>query len=66
MVNPRVEEAGQAGPRKMKSEALLDGLYIFGGKDKKGEPLNKLRLFKGNTIDGKLVHGEFVNIKTSG
>jgi len=41
-------------------------LYIFGGKDKNGEPQNKLRLFKGNTIDGKVVHGEFVNIKTSG
>ena len=39
---------------------------MFGGKDKKGEPLNKLRLFKGSSIDGKIVHGEFVNIRGSG
>ena len=39
---------------------------MSGGKDKKGEPLNKLRLFKGSSFDGKIVHGEFVNIRGSG
>jgi hypothetical protein len=38
MVNPRAEVEGMPGQRKMKSDALLDGLYIFGGKDKNGEP----------------------------
>jgi hypothetical protein len=65
MVNPKLEESGQPGQRKLKSDAVLDGLYIFGGKDKDGEPQNKLRLFRGNCIDGKLVHGAFENLRAS-
>lgn len=55
---------GKAPARK--SDAVVEGIYFFGGKNAKGEPQNKLKLFKPATIDGKVVHGEFVNIRVSG
>ena len=48
------------------SDSIQDGIYFFGGKNQKGELQNKLRYFKPVVIDGKVVHGEFVSIKTQG
>jgi hypothetical protein len=50
----------------MKSEAILDGVYFFGGKNEKGELLNDLKLYKPNMVDGKVIHGDFVKIKVGG
>mgnify|MGYP003952101265 CR=1 FL=1 len=50
----------------MKSDAILDGVYFFGGKTEDGALQNKLRLYKPNTIDNKVIHGEFVNLKVGG
>jgi hypothetical protein len=47
----------------MKSEVIQDGVYFFGGKAEDGTLQNKLRLWKPNTIDNKVIHGEFVNLK---
>jgi hypothetical protein len=49
-----------------RSDAVQEGIYYFGGKNDKGILSNRLRLFKPNTIDAKVVHGEFVNLKASG
>jgi len=45
---------------------VQDGIYFFGGKNAKGELQNKLRYFKPVVIDGRVVHGEFVQLKMSG
>lgn len=50
----------------MQSDSIQDGIYFFGGKNQKGELQNKLRYFKPVVIDGKVVHGEFVQLKSSG
>ena len=44
----------------------MEGVYYFGGKTNTGLVSNKLRYFKPVTVDRKVVHGEFVNIKTTG
>ncbi len=46
---------------------ILEGIYYFGGKLEKGK-LNdtKLRYFKPELTDSKVVSGEFTAIKTSG
>ena len=49
-----------------KSDQIQEGIYFFGGKNQKGELQNKLRYFKPAVIGGKIVHGEFQQIKTSG
>ena len=41
-------------------------MYYFGGKNQRGELQNKLRYFKPVVIDGKVVHGEFVQLKSQG
>ena len=45
---------------------MHEGIYFFGGKNQKGELQNKLRYFKPVVIDGKVVHGEFVQLKSQG
>ena len=45
---------------------MQDGIYFFGGKNASGELQNKLRYFKPIVIDGKVVHGEFVQLKHTG
>ena len=45
---------------------MQEGVYFFGGKNQKGELLNKLRYFKPVIIDGKVVHGEFTALKVQG
>ena len=47
-------------------EPPLEGIFFFGGKNLKGECMNKLRYFKPVLIDGKIVHGEFMPIKILG
>ena len=49
-----------------KSDSVQEGVYFFGGKNEQGKLTNRLRLFKPNTIDMKVVHGEFTSIKISG
>jgi len=49
-----------------KSDSVQEGVYFFGGKNEKGALTNRLRLFKPNTIDAKVVHGEFTSIKING
>ena len=48
------------------NEPPVEGIFFFGGKNQKGECLNKLRFFKPVAIDGKIVHGEFLPIKVIG
>lgn len=47
---------------------MLEGIYYFGGKVGQNNQLNdtKLRYFKPATVDGKVVTGEFINLKTTG
>lgn len=46
-----------------KSDAVLEGIYFFGGKDSKGKLDNKIRYFRPVTVDRKVVQGEFMAIK---
>jgi hypothetical protein len=50
----------------IQSDAVLEGIYFFGGKDTEGKVDNKLRYFRPVTVDRKVVQGEFMNIKTQG
>ncbi|CDW78242.1 kelch motif family protein [Stylonychia lemnae] len=43
-----------------------DGIYVFGGLNKKGELLNKLRLFRFQTSDGIVKFAEWTTIKSKG
>lgn len=45
---------------------ILEGIYFFGGRNEKGEVFNKLKYFKPVIVDYKVIHGDFVNIKTTG
>ena len=46
---------------------MWEGLYYFGGRGQNGQLVsNKLRYFKPVTVDRKVVHGEFVNMKIGG
>ena len=47
----------------MQSDSVQEGIYFFGGRNQKGECQNKLRYFKPVIIDGKVVHGEFTQLK---
>jgi len=42
-----------------KSDTITEGIYYFGGKNQKGEVLNKLRLFKPVIVENKVLHGDF-------
>jgi len=59
-----VSNTGKVAERK--SDSVQEGIYFFGGKNEKGQLNNRLRLFKPNTIDAKVVHGEFTPIKING
>ena len=48
------------------SDAVLEGIYYFGGKNQKGELQNKLRYLKTNVMDGKVVSAEWTKIKQAG
>ena len=48
------------------SDAILDGIYYFGGKNAKGELQNTLRYFRANMQDGKVMGGEWQKIKQQG
>lgn len=41
------------------SDAVLDGIYFFGGKNSKGELLTKLKYLKPHCIDGKVMSVEW-------
>jgi hypothetical protein len=45
------------------SDTILDGVYYFGGKNAKGEHMNKLRYLKTNMSDEKVTGVEWVKIK---
>lgn len=45
------------------SDAVLDGIYFFGGKTSKGELMTKLKYLKPNCIDGKVMSVEWQKIK---
>ena len=45
------------------SDAVLDGIYMFGGKNAKGELPNKLRYLKPTLSDNKVIHVEWLKIK---
>lgn len=47
----------------MKSDKVNEGIYFFGGKDIKGNLLNKLKFLKPVVLEQKVVHAEFQNIK---
>lgn len=48
------------------SDAILDGVYYFGGKNVKGEMSNKLKYLKTTLIDGKIASAEWTKIKQQG
>jgi len=41
------------------SDAVLDGIYYFGGKNSKGDLLTRLKYVKPHCIDGKVMSAEF-------
>jgi len=45
------------------SDAILDGVYYFGGKNAKGELLTKLKYLKPSLSDDKVTGVEWVKIK---
>lgn len=45
------------------SDAVLDGIYMFGGRNAKGEMSNKLRYLKPTLSDNKVIHVEWLKIK---
>lgn len=46
-----------------KSDEVLDGIYLFGGKNAKGELPNKLRYLRPTLSDNKVIHVEWLKIK---
>jgi hypothetical protein len=48
------------------SDTILDGVYYFGGKNAKGELMNKLRYLKPSMSDEKVTGVEWVKIKQQG
>lgn len=48
------------------SDAILEGIYFFGGKTANGELCNKLRYLKPQVQDGKVVNAEWHKIKQTG
>ena len=48
------------------SDAILDGIYMFGGKNGKGELQNKLRYLKPVTAENKVIGIDYVKIKQQG
>lgn len=48
------------------SDAVLDGVYFFGGKNQKGELQTKLKYLKPHCIDGKVMSVEWQKIKQGG
>ena len=48
------------------SDAILEGIYFFGGRSQKGELCNKLRFLKPVVQDGKVVNAEWQKIKQQG
>lgn len=48
------------------SDAVLDGIYFFGGKNQKGELQTKLKYLKPHCIDGKVMSVEWQKIKQGG
>lgn len=48
------------------SDAVLDGIYFFGGKNQKGELQTKLKYLKPHSIDGKVMSVEWQKIKQGG
>jgi hypothetical protein len=45
------------------SDAVLDGIYMFGGKNKNGDMPNKMRYLSPTLSDGKIIHVEWLKIK---
>jgi hypothetical protein len=39
----------------LQSDAILEGIYFFGGRDSEGKLGNKLKYFKAVTVDRKVV-----------
>ena len=58
--------AGKEGDVARMSDAILDGIYFFGGKNAKGELLNKLRYLKPITSESKVMTVEWQKIKMQG
>ena len=48
------------------SDAVLDGIYFFGGKNQKNELQTKLKYLKPHCIDGKVMSVEWQKIKQAG
>lgn len=45
------------------SDAILEGIYYFGGKNAKGELQNKLKLLKPQMSEGKISTVEWQKVK---
>merc|ERR1712224_328846 len=48
------------------TDTILDGIYYFGGKNAKGELINRLRYLKTSMSDEKVTGVEWVKIKQQG
>ena len=48
------------------SDAILDGIYLFGGKNSAGELQNKLKFIKPQMSEGKVVGVEWQKLKQQG
>ena len=48
------------------SDQVLDGIYLFGGKNAKGELPSKMRYLKPTLSDNKVIHVEWLKLKQQG
>lgn len=62
-VSVHLRRRNDATPQSRISDTVMDGIYFFGGRDGKGELINKLRFLKPTTIDNKVVAIDWNKIK---
>lgn len=49
-----------------KSDLIQEGIYFFGGKNQKGNLINKLRYMKPEVVEKRVIHSEFLPLKQGG
>lgn len=55
----RKQQLNHVSEQLRKSDTIPEGIYYFGGKNSKGELVNKLRFFKPVVLESKVLHGDF-------